>query len=270
MAEPYSLSAAQDFDRATPGALDLGQTVRSMQVDQFDVLDAGSVPCAVLNFDIEPTAGDTVTIGADVYEFQAALGSVTLDSNIGVELSGAAATTLVNLRDAINAQDADGLHDSIKLIDHITPAKANGTEPVVASLLSASQMLVKGAASAGGAVSVGPVSLVLGESMTPVPNVWDCGNVNMNTLGAKAEGQLQMGKASYTVANASAGVVRAFSFPFAVDSFVPHVRTSSGGERQTDGNDTFVISGNEVILTLAGGAAPDIQNTDVVTVIALG
>lgn len=269
MAEPFSLKDAQAVDNTVP-LINPFQALRSIQVDQLDSLQAGAVPAQILSIGTEPTATDTVVIGADTYEFVASSGAVADDANIAVELTGTVADTVTNLIAAINAEDADNQHANITNVATDAPALANGTEAVAASLLSAGKVLVKGAERAGGSPKAGAGVLALSETLTAAADGWDPGSVNMSTLGGEAPGALRVGISTYTVANASAGGLRVFSFDFTPKAFMVQARSSTGGERQTDGGDVFALSGNDVVLTLAGGAAPDIQDTDVVTVVAIG
>jgi hypothetical protein len=109
---------------------------------------------------------------------------------------------------------------------------------------------------------------VLGEGLTAAADVWDVGNVNLNTLAGKAPQARRKVVTSLTVTAAmiTAGSVR-IDLPFQPTHFVFQAVTSSGGARLT-ANDTVVAGASGLTVTLAGGVAPDIQATDVLTVVA--
>ena len=268
MAEPFEEFAAERWDRTQPGGLDLAQELRSIQVDQLDKIEPGAIAAAVLGFATNPTAGDTVVIGADTYEFRAAAADLSDDTFIAVEIGVDATTTLANLVNAINAKDGDNAHPTIFQTDSTTPALANGTENVVGESISAGiALLIKGAASPGGAAQVGNPSIVLGETLTAPGDFWKEGNVNLNTLGGRAAAGQQSAclDKAITAAMITAGEAH-FVFPFTVARFIIQCR-SAGGLIRLFQNDTADIDGNgNVLVALAGGGAPDIQATDVVTV----
>lgn len=233
----------------------------------YDLLNqSGTIPYFVLNMGTEPTAGDTVVIGADTYEFRAAAADVSNDAYIAVELTGVVATTISNLADAINGADADNAHPTIFRTDSTTPALANGTETFVATA-GATSLVVIYAKSVGGDEQPGSPSVVLNETLTAGADGWGVGNVNVNTLGGKAEIARQSTVATVEVTAAMiADGAHYFRLPWTVGEFMVQVRTATGALRHT-ANDTFVASATSITMTLAGGVAPDIQATDVVTLV---
>lgn len=78
----------------------------------------------------QPLDTETVTIGADVYEFCTAAGSVASDSRIGVVIAGTADGTMANLVAAINATYRRDAHPTLFRTNGTTAAHANGTENV--------------------------------------------------------------------------------------------------------------------------------------------
>lgn len=270
MAEPYEQykadrAEASDFNMRN---LELPTKFREMQVNQLDKLDSGGRLAAILTIATEPTALDTVTIGGDDYEFVATGGAVANDANIAVELTGVVATTVDNLIAAINATNEDNEHTNITLIDAVTPALANGTEKVVADdTLGAATIRVRAAAVAGGALADPDTlpSIVLGETLTDATDAWDAGNVDMAVLGGKASKAAETATLSYSVLGVVAGGKRVFSFPFTVAHFIVQVRDFNGIVKYGVA-DTWVISDTDVVLTLDGGGAPEIADTDTVTI----
>ena len=270
MAEPFTLQAARVAQRASPtlDTLGLAVAVRSMQVDQLDIQSGGARSVAQVAMATNPTHQDTLTIGGDVYEFLAGEASVADDANIGVSIGASAALTGAALVAAINATDADNEHATITDVEGTAPALANGTESVFASIDDTTVSIVD-ALSPGGDLSTQPAaprSLVLAETFTAAGNIWVCGSVNTNTLGGSAAAQARMSKVVYTAANVAAGV-RVFRFPFTVGAFTVQVRTAAGLLKHPVA-DAFVASGTDVTVTLAASGAPEIVDTDVLTIIA--
>lgn len=226
----------------------------------------GACAAAVLNMSAIPTTGDTVTIGADVYQFRASAAMVTNDDYIAVQLGVSPALCRTALIAAINAQDANNEHATIKLLDNTTPAKANGTENVVAAEDVAGYITITSALEPGGAKAGISPSIVLGEALTDAADVWLEGNVNLNTLGGELPARAHLGMMKRTVPTPVAGAPLTFAFPFTVTRFHAEARTSAGVLRAF--TDAATIVGGKVVVTLGAGPAPNLQATDVVTVIA--
>jgi len=235
-------------------------------------IEPGAVATAVLIFGDAVNAENTVTIGADVYEFVAPAGVVALDTNIAVATTGVAATELDNLIAAINADDVDNEHPTIFLQDGITPALANGTESVVADEV-ATGIRVRSATVVGGqAVGANP-NIVLAEALTPPASIWDVGNVNLNTLGGKAASAQPCAAQSKAVTAPMIASGARFSFPFVVTRFMVQVLSATGFIRTPAGAealsaDTFEIDEGDVLYTSGGAATPNAIAGDVITVIA--
>lgn len=251
----------------------VGNKVGETVADAVDVAqDQGVIPYATLVLSAQPTTGDTVTIGADVYQFRAAAAAVTNNAYIAVEIGASATLTRANLIAAINARDANNAHASITKIGGSGNgyAVANGTELVRAYESGSNVVIEPSQGVPGNAVSYPfSPSIVLAESITDAADVWQEGNVNVNTLGGRVQAHRQTARASLTVTAAMiAASPRSVRFPFTVAGFTVQIRSSTGALRLTDGGDTFAASGANVVCTLAGGAAPDVQATDVVTIVA--
>jgi hypothetical protein len=223
---------------------------------------SGTIGRAPLALGTQPTSGDTVSIGTDVYEFLPSVdGEVADDDNIAVTIGADVAASRVNLVAAINGT-APVLHVSA-LNSEGLPARGRGTAPVVATNTT-TPIIVKTAQWAGGPVVAAKPNLALAETFTAVGNVWT-GVTNMNQTGSEAGG---MGMASVTITAAMITATSiALEFPFPVVDVVLQVRTAAGVIRAV-GADSVAKSGNLAVVTLAGGSAPNIQATDIVTVIA--
>lgn len=233
------------------------------------VTDRGAIPSAALLMAQQPTTADTIGIGADTYEFVTAAGAVADDDNIAVAIGGNAAATRANLIAAINATDANNQHANITLIDTITPAKANGTENVVADEVGTT-VRIRYATGPGGAVRSGNPSIVLAEAITHAADIWNVGNVNLNTLGGIGASAIPSARTSFTVSAAMVTNGFQVAFPFTVVGFTLLARASTGGIRAGAVGDLAVISTTNINFTFSGGAAPAWQATDVITVEAWG
>ena len=142
---------------------------------------------------------------------------------------------------------------------------ANGTELLYAEAEGPAQgVRIFNADAVGGSKLAGSQSIVLNETMTDAGDVWSVGNVNMNTLGAAAAAARRHTtyKVTVTAAMITEGTL-VVEAPFTVGSATFDAYTSTGSKRYT-ANDTIAPSGTSVLMVLAGGAAPDIQATDVV------
>lgn len=275
MAQPYSAHKAKTLQAQDPILQEtrLLQVVRDIQVDQLDLMQSGCRGAAVLSIATQPTAGDTILIGDDTYEFVANAGAVADDEFIAVEIAGNVAGSVANLVAAINATDADNAHANITNVATDAPALANGTQPVVADIdLGAALVRVRYADAPGGALR-SPArtfpSLALSETLDDGTDAWMCGDVNMNTLGATAAGQLAMGVSAYTADNIAASDKRVFSFPFTVTMFTVQVRAANGKIKTNSDTDLWTLDGTDVVLTIAA-ANTEIVDTDVITVTAYG
>lgn len=234
----------------------------------FDLLfDPGSIPVAVLNVATNPTAADTIGIGDDTYEFRGSGADLSDDAFIAVEIAGSAADTRDNLVDAINAVDADNAHPTIFQTDSTTPALANGTENVLATE-TGTTVVVQGANAPGGDAAAGSPSIVLAESLTNASDTWDVGNVNLNTLAGVAKSSRQTVTTELVITSAmiTAGTIR-IDLAFQPTHYTWQARQDTGEIRHSV-NDIVVPASNGFSVTLNGGGSPDVQNTDVLTVVA--
>ena len=219
---------------ATAGEIQLfgGYPASSSSVE-----DAGSVATASLIMSAQPTAADTIGIGADTYEFNGA------GANINVTIGGSAAATRANLITAINTL---------------------GTEKVFADGVGTAVRIRSANARGGSVVGVSP-NIVLAESITAAADVWDVGNVNMNTLAGEPPSSGQVAHAALTVTAAMITSGARVDFPFTPVHLTVQVFTSANVVRPA-GADAFAIGDGGVAITFAGGGAPNIQATDVLRI----
>lgn len=114
----------------------LQEQVSTLEGQADDLTANGVIAWSLLDYTDNPTAADTIVIGADTYEFVATGGDLSDDTYIGVVREAAVADTFANLVNAINATTDNNEHPDLFQTDSTTPALANGTENVVASITS--------------------------------------------------------------------------------------------------------------------------------------
>ena len=234
---------------------------------QTKAQDSGSIPSAAINIATDPSATNTLTIGADVYEFVTAAGSVASDTNIAVVRGAGAAAARTALIAAINATSSPNEHASIFLLDGLTPALANGTENLLADEVGTT-VRIRSADAPGGSVVAADPSIVLAEALTNAADIWNVGAVNLNTLAGKAAGILGHSVVSFPVTAAMITNGVTVEFPFTPTHYQVQVRTSAGIMIGTTSADEFVRSANGIVCTFGAGTAPDAQATDIVTIVA--
>jgi len=223
--------------------------------------EQGVVSSCTLLFANQPTTTDTVTIGADVYEFVTAAGQVADDANLAVEIKGSAALTLVELVAGVNAADANNQHANINNVADDTPALVNGTENLVADVIGTT-MRIRSADAPGGNVVSGNPSIVLAEAITDAADIWDVGDVNMNTLSGRDQDNKRTAVAEVTITAAMITNDLRVDFPFVPVRWSAEVHTSAGVVRPA-GTDAYTIGSSGIVVAFGGGASPDIQATDV-------
>jgi hypothetical protein len=213
----------------------LQEFLEAIKADILNIEDQGSPAVVQLIQGGQPVAGETLTIGSDVYE---ADGSGT---NINFVIAGSAELTMDNL---------------------LAAAIANGTENLFWDKQSTTALRFRSASGPQGTVQGADPSIVLDASS--ITNYsFDVGDVNMNTLAGKAKGIVNMlsTKITITTAMITAGIVRV-SCPFTPSSFQITVINASGALELAI-TDTFAVDDGDILITLNGGAG-DLANTDVV------
>ncbi len=232
--------------------------------------EAGTVQVARLGITTAPSSGDTVTIGADVYEFLPAATPISVDSNIGV-LIGTAAASRTNLINAINGAGtgiANGLQDTLGGELDLE----NGTEPVLAALVDTVFVAVYSADAPGGPKRPSAASRVVDEALTAVGvgEEWDIGaTADMNSAGARGPAKRRH---AYTAVTVTAAMITALgvrvALPFTPTMFTTEVRRSGipyTGSDATMSTNAFTISGDDILIVL-DGTATNISASDVVTI----
>lgn len=265
----FSLNAThQRVQLLESGAATAGVASAVVEAQVAD-LSAGALAYNAIAIAVNPTAADTITIGADVYEFVAAGGDVAADTNIGVVRGADVATTMASLVAGINATytgaDATGLFQT----DSTAAALKNGTENVVA-FYAGGVLNLQAADAPGGTVVVGTLpSVACSDALTEV-TAWTFANLNLSTGGAARPDQVARVVFAVTAPQISAGsvVVRVPVQSATMKVFFSAV-TAAGLEKHahTDTATVAAVTGSatlsDVTLTLVGGGT-DIVATDIV------
>ena len=206
--------------------------------------EGGCATVALVLGGANPVDTDTLTIGADVYEIvdSGVDDDVSNDTYIAVAKGVDLTATAANLVAAINADDADNAHDSCFKTDSVTPALANGTENVLA--VSTMQggvrhIVIASADAPGGNLTGADPSILLAEGLTDGLNIWNVGNVDLNTLGGHVKAQLKQLHQSITITTAMLTnnlwvaipfTPRVWTYKFIDGNGDEHVFTAAGDE----------------------------------------
>jgi len=213
-----------------------------------------AVAQANVRLNTQPTAADTISIGGDVYEFVATLGSQT-GTHIGVLRGVSAAAALANIIAAING--AAGLG---------TTYSAKGKENVVASIYNTDWLHIECAVSPGGVVDPGTKpGKVLANTLTSAV-VWDQTNLGM------AGGNFGVKRATHVITVDANNLANDFDLvvPGKVVSSSCILVTSAAGAVDATGKAASIIltnvpARNAVTVDLNGGATDPVA-TDIVYV----
>lgn len=194
--------------------------------------------------------GNTVTVGADVYEFRGSTPPAGgTAGRIWVYNGADSAASRANLINAING-----------VVDAPTITRdGTNTENVVASAgVTTGDVVVQSADNIGGAVVPSAAAIAFAETLATATDVWD----QANSYGGLALQARQMITASITL---SADMIAKGTLEFFLD-FTPI--TAIVMNRSRPQNEAYTIVGDAVSLTLAGGASPNNQAGDVVDIVA--
>lgn len=215
----------------------------------------GTIPSARLNMATAPTANDTVTIGGHVFKFVAALGAADTFTQVKIGTAAASRTAFIK---AIN-----GTVDAA----NVKPATVPHTIAIVADLIDTSRIRIRTATAKGGtavAASKG-TSIALAEALTAAADVWD--RANLNETGQTNAQTSAVSSIVITAPMIAAGKVYV-EFPFTPLDFTFTVRSATGALLPC--TDLLTIEGNAIKIALAGGAAPNLVATNIVTLDVLG
>jgi hypothetical protein len=197
-------------------------------------------------------AGDTVTIGADVYEFNAATPPAGgTAGRIWVYQGADSAASRANFINAVNGViDAPNITYDGAVTE--TMLAASGTLLGTVDIVSAD--------AAGGTPVPSATATACTEGLATVTDVWD--QATMYAGRAQVTTQQQMTTVTLTAAMILQGTLE-IEFDFAPTSCLLVNRSRP----QTE---AYTITGNRVVLTLGGGGAPANQAADVIDVMVQG
>jgi hypothetical protein len=216
----------------------------------LDGANAGVIPAARLNFATNPSNTNTVTINGHVFKFLTT--PIAADTTTQIVIGADAAASLALLVKAINGT-ADVL---------IIPATTPHTLTLLADAVTATKLRIRKAATAGGAVATGDklTSYAVSETLANANDVWD--RANFNSTGATANAATARGTIAITAQMITA-LTATVELPFTPLSY-GYCRMTSTGTTLTC-TDTVAISGNALLITMAGGATPNLQAGDIVS-----
>lgn len=245
---------------------DLAVTAAAVAVED---LAAGHVAYNTIAIAVNPTAADTITIGADVYEFVAAAGDVAADTNIGVVRGAAVANSMTNLVAAINATYTSSAGTGLFQTDSTTPALKNGTEDLFAFYAGGVLNIMAADAPGGAVVSGTTPSIACSDALTEV-TAFAFANINLSTGGAARPDQVARLSFAITAGQISAGTVVVRVPVQSATMKVWATATTATGALKALGADTVAVAAvtgsttlSAVTLTLTGGGG-DLAATNIV------
>ena len=216
----------------------------ALAVGQQFAVNRGIIPGSRVAFSVQPTAGNTLGIGATTIQYVAALGAA--GANAQVLIGASAAATLANTIAYVNGTSGAG-----------TTYVESNTAPLTSPLLfadapTATTLRIRLALSRGGSVFPGIApSAALTATITGGAAAWQ--NANLNETGKKetdtneASGIITLTAAM--IAQLATGVF--FELPFTPTVWSWEIITAAGAGKWTV-TDTLVISGSALVLTSAG------------------
>jgi len=197
-------------------------------------------------------AGDTVTIGADVYEFNANTPpSGGTAGYIWVYQGASSAVSRANFINAVN-----GVIDA----PNITYDGAVTETFLAGAGVTTGDVVVISADAAGGSIAPSDTPTATTETLTTGTDIWD--GATMRQGQEQGPVPAAMTSITLTAADIAKGNVQAY-FTFAPSHCILVNRSRPQDE-------AYTITGNAVSLTLAGGGSPNNQSGDVIDIIAFG
>jgi len=167
---------------------------------------AGLVAYNAIPIAVNPTTTNTLTIGADVYEFVTAAGRVAADVNIGVPIGVNVAATMVKLVDAINAVYPGSVATGILKTVGTAAALKNGTVNVVAAYSGGVLRITAADAPGGDSVDGTTPNIACSDALTEVA-AFIFANLNLSVGAASKPTQVARAAITITAAMISAGTV---------------------------------------------------------------
>jgi len=221
-------------------------------------INMGAIPSARLIMSSQPSANDTIGIGATTFKFVASLGAAV--AQVQVLIGANAAATQASLVKAIN-----GTVSAAEWVEATTPFAV----AVLADSVSTS-VRIRQATARGGVAKAGVSgSIALAEGITPAADIWTNGNLNetgMNpALQNEASGSFVVSAQMVTAMAAGATIPIELSFTPTFYSW--GAMDTNGGIRNTL-TDRMAISGNALVVSK--NSTTNLAATDIVTYWACG
>lgn len=214
-----------------------------------------------------PTAGDTLTIGSDIYEFRATATAISNDTYIGVLISAAVADTRLNLIAAMHGVGT-GIADGILAVGGGGPLLVeNGTENVFSMIVNVSYLMVFQAVSPGGALNPGDgVNLAFADSLT-TGFTWVTSNLS-NCRGFQGGPRQYIMFSQKISAQAITNGDFAFKLPWIPSSASQTLVTflDTNNVRVVRDDDISFAGDNTLQILFNQGVAPNIQPNDTVQI----
>lgn len=237
------------------GALAENRTAIDAAEAELDVLQPGLPMTNRLRMLGAPGAiveGDTVTIGADVYEFRSSTPpSGGTAGRIWVYQGANSAASRVNFINAVN-----GVVDA----PTITRDGTNTETVVAAAGITTGDVVVQSADAIGGSIVPSAAAIGCSEVLTTVTDIWD----EANTYNGLAQATRQAIAITLTL---SAAMIAKGDVQIYCD-FTPVSVILSNRSRPQD--EAYTITGDAVSLTLTGGGSPNNQAADVLDIVIFG
>lgn len=246
--------AGQTWQYVGPNAPTVGSSALYFADLPRQTLNRGVVPGARLAFSANPANLDTLSIGGVTFQFLTTLVAAT--TSVQVKRGGSAAATLANTIAAIN-----GDATNTNWVEATTPFAGK----VYADASTATELRIRNSRVRGSRPVAGvAASTVLAASITGGASAWT--EANLTETGSRNSATSEAaGKMTISAADITAGVAR-FELGFTPTWFVAQAFSSAGVQRAY--SDATSIDGDSIKVVLGGGASPNLQANDVLTVVA--
>lgn len=243
------------YDVSAAGVITARPTVAGTLISQ-----SGVVPSARMAFSANPANTNPFAIGSATFQFLTALIAPTTYTQI--KRGASAAATLATTLNAIN-----GVAD-VNVVPGSTFATqfADATKYIVADAVTATVLRIRKADAQGGNAIAGTVaSAALSCTISAGASAWSVADLNV-TGKASSDAQVSIGKVAITAAMITNGSVNV-ELPFTPTVYQFDAYSAAGLLLAT--TDTVTISGNSLLISLAGGGAPALVATNVISFLAI-
>lgn len=240
----YRLASGLDVSRSSVGNV-------------TNVAQAGIVPAARLVFSANPANTNPMQIGIATFQFLTPLTAATTYTQI--KRGASAAATLASTLNAIN-----GVADAT-VVPGSTLAAQMAAVPLVADAVTATALRIRKADAIGGNPVAGTVaSTALTATITAGASAWSVADLNATGKNS-GDALITSGSVTITAAMIANGGVNV-ELPFTPTIVSPDFYSAAGVPLAT--TDSVTISGASILVSLAGGGAPALVATNVVSFVA--